>query len=145
MFCYKNHRLCFGHVSFCIPEGYYLDCELGEGIDSIVRFWAPDKSFTIELRVNTECAGSELELASVLHDMKPTVLRAMEAVSINGLSGHHATYRTRRTQYYEMWMDIALGTALSLLIETPKNIMDIDISALLTEIDLSGEMQETAN
>lgn len=145
MFCYKNHRLCFDRVSFCIPDGYYLDCELGEGIDSIVRFWAPDESFSVEIRVNAECAGSELELASVLHDMKPTVLRAMEAVPLNGLSGHQATYRTRRTQYYEMWMDIALGTTLSLLIETTRNIMDIDIPALLTEIDLWGEMLETEN
>lgn len=145
MFCYKNHRLCFGQMSFCIPEGYYLDCESGEGIDSIVRFWAPDKSYSVELRVNPECAGSEFELASVLHDMKPTVLRAMEDVSVNGLSGYHATYRTRKTQYYEMWLDIALGTTLSLLIETARNIMDIDIPALLTEIDLRGEMQETEN
>ena len=141
MLQYINHRFYCRGISFQIPDGYFLDSTPGEESDNTIRLYAPDESFAVELRVEEDCDGSQAELASVIHDLTPTVVYPIAPITVNGLSGHHATYRNRRTQYYEVWFDIDDGVALSLVVETKGDILDVDANTLVTSVDPRPEIE----
>lgn len=135
MLQYVNHRFHSKGVSFQIPDGYFLNSEPGEEKDDMLYLYAPDKSFHVMMQIEEDCDGSADELETVLDDMAATVVYPISPVAVNGLSGHHTTYRTKRTQYYEVWFDISVGVALSIVIETYGDIMDIDTAAVIAAID----------
>lgn len=56
-------------------------------------------------------------------------------------SGHHATYRGRRHEYYEAWFDVDDTTALSLVVETRGDILEIDTVTLVAEVDPKCEIE----
>ena len=135
MMQYKNHRFYWEGISFQIPEGFFFDPVEGCDVLNTIRLFAPDDSFALELRIEEDCVGSEAELASVIHDLEPTLVYPIAPLTINGLQGHHATYRCRRTQYYEAWLDIGEETALSLIIETRGDILNVGTAAVLAAVD----------
>lgn len=135
MLQYKNHRFYWEGISFQIPEGFFFDPVEGCDVLNAIRLFAPDESFTLELRMEEDCMGSEQELASVIHDLEPALVYPIAPLTVNGLQGHHATYRCRRTQYYEAWLEIGEGNALSLIIETHGDILDIDTAAVVAAVD----------
>lgn len=135
MLQYKKHRFYWGLISFQIPEGFFFDPVEGTDVLNTIRLFAPDDSFTLELRIEKDCAGLELELASAIHDLEPALVYPIAPLTINGLPGSHATYRCRRIQCYEAWFEIGEGTALSLIIETHGDILDIDTAALVAAVD----------
>lgn len=135
MLQYKNHRFHFGPISFQIPDDFILAPGDGTSIAETLRLYAPDQSFILELRVEEDCMTSALELDSVIHDLEPTVVHPIEPLTVNGLHGHHATYRCRRTQYYEAWFDMEKGRALNLIIETHGDILAVDTAAVLAAVD----------
>ena len=135
MLQYINHRFHFEGISFQIPDNYFLDSTPGEESENTIHLCAPDESYGVEIRVEEDCDGSEAELASVISDLTPTVVYPIAPLVINGLCGHHATYRNRRTQYYEAWFDIDDGVALSVVVETKGDILDVDAAALIAGID----------
>ena len=135
MLQYINHRFHFEGISFQIPDNYFLDSTPGEESENTIHLCAPDESYGVEIWVEEDCDGSEAELASVISDLTPTVVYPIAPLVINGLCGHHATYRNRRTQYYEAWFDIDDGIALSVVVETKGDILDVDAAALIAGID----------
>ena len=139
MLQYIKHRFHFEGISFQIPDGFYLDSTFGEESDNTIHLYSSDESFALELRVQEDCDGSEAELASVISDLTPTVVYPIAPLVINGLCGHHATYRNRRTQYYETWFDIDDGIALSVVVETKGDIPNVDAVALIAGIDPRAE------
>lgn len=141
MLQYINHRFHFGGISFKIPDGYFLDSTYGEESDNTIHLYSPDESFALELRVQEDCDGSAAELESVISDLTPTVVYPIAPLAVNGLSGHHATYRNRRTQYYEAWFDIENDTALSVVVETKGDILDVDAAALIAAVDPRPEIE----
>ncbi|MBQ4624317.1 MAG: hypothetical protein IJB51_07240 [Clostridia bacterium] len=135
MLHYVNHRLIGGGVSFQIPDGYFIDLVPGIEFDNGVRLLSPDESFSVELRVEEDCEGAVKELTSVLNDLEPVEICSVEPITMNGLSGYHATYRCLRYQFYEAWFDVDKTTALSLAVETQGDIMDIDVGAIVADVD----------
>ena len=135
MLQYNNHRFHCGPISFQIPEGFILAPGDGTSFAETLRLYAPDESFTLELRVEEDCMASVLELASVIHDLEPTVVYPIESLSVNGLHGYHAAYRCRRTQYYEAWFDMEKGRALNLIIKTHGDILAVDTAAVFAAVD----------
>lgn len=75
MLLYKNHRFHFANVSFQIPEGYFLDTDPEENANNCIRLWNPDRHYSVEVRVDDDSKGSEMELAYVLQGMKPKIFR----------------------------------------------------------------------
>lgn len=141
MLRYINHRFHCGTISFQIPDGFYFNSEPGEESDNTLNLCDPDETFTLELRVEEDCDGSAVELESVINDLAPTVVYPIAPLTINGLSGHHVTYRNRRTQYYEAWFDMADDASFSLIISTAGDILDIDAAAIVTAIDPRPEAE----
>lgn len=135
MLLYKNHRFHFANVSFQIPEGYFLDTDPEENANNCIRLWDPDKRYSVEIRVDDNTRGSEMELAYVLQGMNPRILNPIRPTTINGLSGHHATYRNTRTQYYEIWLDIDADVALLILVVTKEDILKLDVASVISAID----------
>lgn len=135
MLQYKNNRFHWEGISFQIPEGFFFDPIEGCDVLNTIRLFAPDDSFTLELRIEEDCLGSDLELASVIRDLEPTMVYPIASLNINDLQGHHATYRCRRRQYYEAWFDIGEERALRLIIETRGDILDVDTAVLVAAVD----------
>ena len=136
MLQYKNHRFYWRRISFQIPEGFFFDPVEGDDAAEALQFFSPDDSFTLELRIEEDCMGSEGELASVIHDLEPTVVYPIAPLTVNGLQGHHAAYRCRRAQYYEAWFDIGDGSALRLIIKTRDDIRGVDTAAVVADVNL---------
>lgn len=132
---YVNHRFIGRGVSFQIPDGYFIDLVPGIEIDNGVRLLSPDESFSVELRVEEDCEGAVKELSSVLNDLEPVEICSVGPIAINELSGYHATYRCLRHQYYEAWFDVDETIALSLVVETQGDIMDIDVATIVAVVD----------
>lgn len=137
MLQYKNHRFHHELISFQIPEGFFLDSRPELLANNSIRLYATDESFSLELRVEMDCDSAEQELASVIHDMEPTVIYNVAPLTVNGLRGHYATFRCQRTQYYEAWFDLEEGTAFSIVVETHGDILAVDTAAVVAAIDLS--------
>ena len=135
MFQYKNHRFHFGGVSFQIPDGYFFNSEPGGESDNFIQLYAPDQTFTVDIRIEKDCDEVIAELQSVLDDLDPTIVYPPAPLQMNGLTGCHATYRNRRSQSYEAWFELGSETALSMTLTTPGNILDIDTAAVLSAID----------
>lgn len=136
MMQYKNHRFYWANISFQIPEGFFFDPVEGCDIADTIRLFAPDDSFTLELQIEKDCMGTEEELASVIHDLEPNLVHPIAPLTVNDLQGHHATYRCRRTQYYEAWFDIGKGSALNFIVSTHGDILDVDTAAVVDAVDL---------
>jgi len=135
MLCYKNHRFHFGKVSFQIPEGYFIDTAPELISDNFLHLYAPDLSFFLDVHVYTESKESAAELTSVLRDMKHTLVQPISIISINGLTGVHAAYRSEGTQYYEIWLDVEKNVTLLLLLSTKLPIEKINTAAIVAAVD----------
>lgn len=135
MLCYKYHRFHFGKVSFQIPEGYFIDTAPELISDNYLHLYAPDLSFFLDVHVYTESKKSTTELSSVLRDMKHTIIQPISIISINGLTGVHAAYRTEGTQYYEVWLDVEKNVTLLLLLSTKLPIKKIDTASIVAAVD----------
>ena len=118
MLRYTNQRFHYGNISFRIPDGYFLSAVPGRESDNSIILYSSDQSFSLELWLEEDCDGSKEELAAVIHDLDATVVYPIAPIMVNGLSGHHATYRGLRTQYYEAWFDVDATAALSMIVET---------------------------
>lgn len=135
MYLYKNHRFHCDGASFEIPDGFYFDSETNEDTPNLLKIVAPDESYTVEVRIEEDCDGTDEELASVIDDLSPEVVYPVAPLLMNGLAGHHATYRNRRTQYYEAHFGLPDGTThLLILISTAGDILDVDTAALMAAI-----------
>ena len=135
MLLYKNHRFYYENISFQIPDGFYYDSAPREESDNLIYLHPADESYDLQLRIEEDCDGSKAELDSVIYDLSATVVYPVAPISCGGLSGHHATYRSRRTQYYEAWFDLEDGRALTIVVETKGNILDVDTKALVANVD----------
>lgn len=135
MLCYKNHRFHHRQVSFQIPEGFYIDTEPELVSDNSLHLYSPDMLYRLDLQIVTTSNGSSEELASVLRDMKHTLVRPTLLLSINGLTGVHAAYRSEGTQYYEAWLDIATGVSMLILVSSKLSIEKIDTAAIVAAVD----------
>lgn len=139
MFQYLNHRFCLETVSFQIPNGYFFDSEPGEESDDFMRIWSPSRDFSVWIYATKNCDNTKEALMDVLDDIEPHYQSSIEELSINGLYGHQATYYMSSPQYYEAWLQLTSDTALTIIIESDIDIATIDVSTVLSEIDVRKE------
>lgn len=141
MLRYKNHRFHAANVSFQIPDGYFLDTDPEENANNCIRLWNPDKLYSVEIRVDDSERGSEMELAYVLQGMNPQILHTIKPTCVNGILGHHATYRNTRTQYYELWLDINARLVMLVLVVTKADITKIDVDSVVASLGIQMERE----
>lgn len=139
MFQYKNHRFHFGGVSFQIPDGYFLNSEPGGVTDNFIQLYSPDHSLTVDIRVERDIDGVQAELQRMLDEFESIIAHPIAPLQINGLNGCHVTYLNRRSQTYEAWFELDAENALTLVLNTPGSILDIDTAALVAAIDPRAE------
>jgi len=134
MLIYKNGRLHYSKFSFAILDDFYLKTEsIGEA-NYFITLVSPDKRFSVDLSIIEDSEGAYEELVSVIEDMAPSIVYPISPISINGIQGYHATYRAKRTQYYEAWLDIDSGVTFNLVIETTGDILSIDCTKLFADV-----------
>lgn len=141
MFLYRNHRLYYGNVSFQIPDGFFLDANPDEDTDDYLKLVAPDESYSIDIRFYQDSMDAKAELESVIHDLRAEIFYPVAPIIMGGLPGYHATYRDRRTQYYEAWFDIEESFTLDMVFYTKCDILSIDTAAVVAAIDLRRETE----
>lgn len=134
MFRYQNHRFYCSCFSYQIPDGYFIDTNPDEDTDDYMRLVSPNETFSVDIRLEQDCERSDGELASIIHDITATVVYPTSPIELNGLQGHHATYRTKQSQYYEARFDLPDSQALCLLIITAGDILSIDTTAVVAAI-----------
>lgn len=136
MFQYVNHRFCLETISFQIPNDYYFDSEPGEESDNFMRLWSPDKTFSMWIYITPDCTDTKKSLMDVLKNIEPHYSSGIKEITINGLNGHQTTYYMSQPQYYEAWLQITDDSALTIIIESKKDILELDISEIFAGIDL---------
>jgi len=134
MFRYQNHRFYCSCFSYQIPDGYFIDTNPDEDSDDYMKLVSPDKSFSMDIRLEQNCKCSNAELASIIHDITATIDYPITSIELNGLHGHHAIYRTKQSQYYEARFDLPDDQSLCLLIIATDDILSIDTAAIVTAI-----------
>lgn len=136
MLQYAKHRFHFRGVSFRIPDDFFLDSVPDVKSGNRVLLVAPDRNYSVEIRIEEDTDGSEFELQTEIEDLAPKMVHSIAPIAINGLSGFHATYRNRRSQGYAVWFDLNNGSdCLNIVVSTQGNIENIDTAAIIIDID----------
>jgi len=137
MFQYQNHRFYWEQkVSFQIPDGYFFDSEPGEESDNFMRLWSPDEDFSVWIYVTEDCVDTEEAILDVLEDIEPKWNSEIQPISVDGLQGHHAFYYMSSPQYYEAWLQIDCDKALTIIIESEHELLDVDTQLVMKAIDI---------
>lgn len=134
MLNYANGRLHYNNFSFAILENFYLKSETDGEADNFITLVSPDESFSVDLSIIENSEGAYEELVSVIEDMVPSIVYPISPISINGIQGYHATYRTKITQYYEAWLDIESGVTFNFVIETHRDILSVNCTKFFADI-----------
>lgn len=141
MLHYHNHRFHRKNFSFQIPDGFFLDTEPEVEADNYLRLWLPDQKNSLTVDFAENCADTKSELEGVIADMEPRWSSPVEAVTVNGLGGHYAEYHLTHSRYYELWLNLAEGAAVNIVIRTPDELSGADLSAVLAALDPKMEQE----
>jgi len=102
MLLYENGCFHVGGVSFVILNGFFLKTDPELCLSDGILLYSPDKSYSIELGIVRQEKGTKEFLMDFLSDMEELqVIEPISRVELNGLYGHHVTYKAGRTAYYE--------------------------------------------
>ena len=129
MLQYIGHRLSCDGVSFAIPDGFYLDGETDEGVESGLSLLSPDHTYRLDIGIEHFVHSAPKELANVLGETGFQVLVDIQSVTVNGLLGYYAAYSSKLRQYYEVRFDLREdpnGTvSLVILISTDQSLIPV--------------------
>lgn len=115
MFHYLNHRFHWNNISFQIPDGYYLDSDPELPDKHSIWLISPKLDFRVAITIMTGSEDSRSALNDSIADMNPELTAPIAPLSINGLHGHHASYRLIRPRYYEVYLDLGHGELLNIV------------------------------
>ena len=116
MFRYLNHRFHWNNISFQIPDGYYLDSDPEMPDKNSIWLLSPTLDFRIAITIMRSNKDTLSALSDSISDMNPELIAPIAPISINGLHGHHASYRLIRPRYYEMYLDLGHGELLNIVV-----------------------------
>ena len=139
MFRYLNHRFHRNNISFQIPDGYYLDSDPEMPDKNTIWLASPRLDFHISITVLTGGEDTFSALSDSITDMMPKCISPIEPISINGLRGHHASYRLTRSQYYEVFLDLGHGELLNIVMWGTDDSIYARTTATITALDLRCE------
>lgn len=129
MLQYIGHRLSCDGVSFVIPDGFYMDSNTDEGVESGVSLLSPDHTYRLDIGIEHFVYPSQKELTDALRSMGYQVLSDIQPITVNGLHGHYAAYSSSQCQYCEVRFDLredSNGTvALVILLRTDRGFLPV--------------------
>ena len=131
MFRYLNHRFHWNNISFQIPDGFYFDCDPDAPGKNTMWLISPDRSFHISIDIVTHTKDTFQALKEEITDMMPQYISPIEPISLNGLHGHHASYRLMHPRYYEIFLNLGNGELLNIVMwSTDDDIYDKTTAAI---------------
>ena len=139
MFRYFNHRFHWKNFSFQIPDGFYLDCDPEPSGGNTMWLQSPNFDFYISIDIQIDSEGTQEALRDVIIDMMPECVAPIRPVSVNGLCGHHASYRLIRPRYYELFLDLGGGELLNIVIWSSNDSVYDQTAAAIAALDLRKE------
>lgn len=141
MFRYHNHRFYWNNISFQIPDGFYFDCDPETPGRNTLWLLSSDLDFHISIDVQKHSVDTLEALRNVIIDMMPECIAPIAPITVNGLHGHHASYRLIRPRYYEMFLDLGCGELLNIVIWGTNDIVYSKTAATIAALDLRMEQE----
>ena len=139
MFHYLNHRFHWNNISFQIPDGYYLDSDPEMPDKNSIWLVSPTLDFRVAITITTCSEDTISALNSSISDMNPELIAPIAPISVNGLRGHHASYRLIRPRYYEAYLDLGLGELLNILIWSYDDSIYTKTAGIIASLDFRTE------
>lgn len=115
MLMYKQGRLWTEGVSFCIPDGFFLETDPDVNYEMGIGAWNTTQSCLYMWVISDDEVGTRERLEEASCNFK--LLSEITPITLNGLSGHWATYRTRCEEYYEVRFALPGKSQLALTVE----------------------------
>lgn len=84
---------------------------------------SPEKDYSLIILICDDTLSAYEELLSTVKDF--TIIEPVSEITVNGLHGYHAAYRTRTEQYYEAQLDVPGGIVSIIIKSDMKNILGI--------------------
>lgn len=104
---FKDGRFHMQNVSFCIPDGYYLDTDYDEPLGNVtIELISPDKKHRVSLLVSFVEIPLKEFLIDLVKDIGTHILCAPEAITVGGLHGYYTIYESSRKLYAEAIFDL---------------------------------------
>lgn len=104
MLRFENGRFYYEGVSFALPNEYYFDpIHDREIITHGIRVLSKTQDYHLQWNVEDPCESTNRELEISLHpeDGSDQTISCIEAIQINGLKGHQASYLNSGYQFFE--------------------------------------------
>lgn len=119
MLKYENGRFSALGVSFVLPNGCWLETDPDFCYERGFGAWSADMRIFLQWQIEDECEGTEKVLSDLFKPgtgMRP--LKDIEPVTVNGLNGHMAMYRSSGAEIMEMRLTVSGDTQIVLLVRS---------------------------
>ena len=127
MVLYKDGKFHVKGISFCLPDGYYLNTDSEISQKFRLEALPQDQSFTMRwllTEISTKDSYAVLEyLFTEDVGFKPIV--PVSPISVNGLTGHQCVGVGKYQQFYEVQLDLDDGALFGFSIYTRNQYSDI--------------------
>lgn len=139
MFQYLNHRFHWNNISFQIPDGYYLDSDPEMPDKNTIWLVSPNLDFHISITILNGGEDTRTVLSDSITDMMPKSVSPIAPISINGLHGHHASFRLTRSRYYEILLDLNCDALLDIVMWSTDDSLYDQTAATIAVLDFQRE------
>ena len=139
MFQYLNHRFHWNNISFQIPDGFYLDSDPEMPDKNTIRLVSPNLDFHISITILNGGEDTRTVLSDSITDMMPKSVSPIAPISINGLHGHHASFRLTRSRYYEILLALNCDALLDIVMWSTDDSLYDQTAATIAVLDFQRE------
>ena len=139
MFHYLNHRFHWNNISFQIPDGYYLDSDPEMPDKNTIWLVSPNLDFHISITILNGGEDTRTVLSDSITDMMPKSVSPIAPISINGLHGHHASFRLTRSRYYEILLALNCDALLDIVMWSTDDSLYDQTAATIAVLDFQRE------
>lgn len=142
MLHFIDGRFHYDGISFALPNEYYFDpIQDREILKDGIRLVGKTQDYHLQWNVENACESTSRELEISLHpeDGSDQTIAAIEAIQINGLNGHKASYSNCGYQFFEMRLALKGDTQFVFRVETKtgdiqKFVQSAEVQQLIGEI-----------
>lgn len=139
MFQYLNHRFHWNNISFQIPDGFYLDSDPEMPDKNTIWLVSPNLDFHISKTILNGGEDTRTVLSDSITDMMPKSVSPIAPISINGLHGHHASFRLTRSRYYEILLALNCDALLDIVMWSTDDSLYDQTAATIAVLDFQRE------
>ncbi len=125
MLKFENGKFHALGVSFTLPDGFYLETVPDFCYIRGFGAWTPDRKNYVEWQIEDGCGETEQELKDLFYPGTGMILLGeIKPISVNGLRGHMAIYKTRDEEIMEMRLMIEKDKQIILLVRNKECIIN---------------------